>query len=248
MNHDDYDDDREWATLLDAMEPDATELAAAEHDLGKLGQVPRLPEANIELMVAAATATAAPVLPLATRRRHLPRLLLLAALALLALPSVAWFSRGLWADTRLVMVTRVDEFNEALAVCIEPQSSEEKRMSALSLLINGCDYAARMLLDCRQDADEGVRAEAETLLGRARRMANDPVEGRPRQVPDGLVAAVQQARDTQLSTTSRRRAMATAGELLIVAIHAARAARFSTPEGRQSQQFFEESMRAVLGS
>ncbi len=251
MNHHDHDLDRDWAALLESLEPDAAELAAAERELQELDAVAPLPAAQIDAMVAAAVgvASVAPVVPIRSARRHVRRMLLLAALLFVALPSVAWFFRktSLFAEPKLVLTPTEHAFGQALEICIAPEPDDATRTSALGVLLNYTAHAAQLIGDISGSENDPLRPTAEAAMHRARSEASAQDSTRPRQVPGDLVAAVVTARNEEAPIEEREAALAIAANHLLAGIRAFRVAPFSTPQGVDYQRFCTDTIRRLLG-
>ncbi|MCA8963479.1 MAG: hypothetical protein H6838_10270 [Planctomycetes bacterium] len=246
MNPQDHDLDQDWAALLESLEPDAAQLAAAERELAELDEAAPLPAANIDAMVAAAVAAtrAAPVVPLTSARRHVRRMLLVAALAVVALPSVAWFARGLWTE-RVHSILNMS-FGEAVAICVEPENEDHTRLSAMTLLVNECDYAIKALTKLTDDPEAPLRAAANEQLRYAREAVAAPVVARPEQVAGDIRAAAPIAGDDHQSPQRRLAAIEVIGGHLRVGAQAMSYAHLRGEEAEQQRQIFVTFLQQAL--
>lgn len=190
------DHEEQWYRLLDAIEPDAAELAAVEAGLREFEDAPPLSSTTIANLVA--HATAAPALtrmePAAAPRVLTGRrLLLIAAALLLALPSVAWFARGLFVAQKFS--PRDLTFGQAIAICVEPGENEDKIMAAIGVIRLHCWYGTQTLQTLRtkasaEPATVEIAERAGEALKDARAIATGESRQRPTQVPPGFESAL----------------------------------------------------------
>lgn len=175
--------DRPWRAADADGDPSWSELQQAERDLAEIGSFAPLSAAQIDTMVAAATAAAArPVTPLrpGLRRRSTARRLAAAAGLLLACSTLAWVgSSVLWRGKNSVF-----ELTTATAVQMTGSTTVDGQsmVSALLFLDERCSYAIQVLRDLRADptspqladAAERLLVQVEDRLGTTRWEPLDP--------------------------------------------------------------------------
>lgn len=218
MKPSDHED--QWSRLLDAIEPDAAELAAVEAGLREFDDAPPLSGTTIASLVA--NATAAPALtkiaPAAAPRVLTGRrLLLIAAALLLALPSVAWFARGLFVQEQ--NSTENMTFGEAVAICSERGQSNTKLTSAVSKLGGHCYFAAEVLAKLQAESEQ-IAQPARQWVSKARDLLEANPPERPQQVPPGLEAAFSTAQNPNVAVPERELAIEVLGQHLTQGIRA----------------------------